>query len=56
MERKKNETTKKIDLKTQKYSEPIPPTQWEMHPSLTKRDVLRQYKKKVLNEMKVPKS
>ena len=38
--------SKKIDLKTQKYSEPIPPTQREMHPSLTKRDVLRQWKKK----------
>ena len=49
---------KKIDLKSQKYSEPIPPTQREMHPSLTKRDVLRQCEKKVceMNEMKVPKS
>ena len=46
MERTKNETTEKSTSKL-KNSEPIPPTQREMHPSLTERDLLNQEENEV---------
>ena len=46
MERKKYETTEKSTSKL-KNSEPIPPTQREMHPSLTERDLLNQEENEV---------
>ena len=51
MERTKNETTEKSTSKL-KNSEPIPPTQREMHPSLTERDVLNQEEKTMPYEIR----
>ena len=51
MERTKNETTEKSTSKL-KNSEPIPPTQREINPSLTDRDLLNQEEKTMPYEIR----